>query len=336
MTNEPSVPPPPATSPPRRHVPTWLKWVLGASVVLILISAIGGSTSELSKNAPAGAKVGTWDAECEAGIFNTCDEEEAVDNLKAVEVHCRWSGPDVIVHVKLDSTFNARLEVGVVPRYVIEDGGQHGTSFGSEETKVVDARGSVIFDINAGHPKGVPVGAPISECKPKLYNVALKGADAAPVETKAPTSSGNAQGSSKPAAPALPRKPRSPRERLRVALRKLDARLVESSSAELTIHAKTPAGGLQGASTGDLNRAAQDIFMSVYRDAGYTRATVIVFKGGLVDTRTGKDLPDVNTGIFTMSRSDAAAIDWDDEDRLLIIDWTNFRDFAHPALKQDD
>lgn len=37
-----------------------------------------------------------------------------------------------------------------------------------------------------------------------------------------------------------------------------------------------------------------------------------------------------------MSRADAAAIKWSDEDRLMLIDWASYRDFAHPALKQDE
>ena len=37
-----------------------------------------------------------------------------------------------------------------------------------------------------------------------------------------------------------------------------------------------------------------------------------------------------------MSRADAKAINWSDESEVQFIDWSNFRVFAHPALKQDD
>ena len=70
--------------------------------------------------------------------------------------------------------------------------------------------------------------------------------------------------------------------------------------------------------------------------AGYTRASSIVFRGGLYDTRTGNDKPNGTTGIYRMSRPQAAAIRWRDKDRLLYIEWNNYRDFAHPALKQDE
>jgi hypothetical protein len=52
-----------------------------------------------------------------------------------------------------------------------------------------------------------------------------------------------------------------------------------------------------------------------------------------VDSRTGEDLPDANTGIYTMPAGLAGQIDWSDEDGLLNIDWSNYRDFCHPALE---
>ena len=54
----------------------------------------------------------------------------------------------------------------------------------------------------------------------------------------------------------------------------------------------------------------------------------------LVDSSTGKELPDVNTGIFTMPDGQAKQIDWSDEEALLNIDWSIYRDFCHPALKE--
>jgi hypothetical protein len=148
-----------------------VRLALIAAMASLSVAACG--SGDLSANAPAGATAGTWDGECEAGFLNQCSDESARKKLEPVEVYCLWKGSRVSVHVKLNNRYNARLKVGVVPRYVIKDGGQHGTSFGSEVTHRVDAQGAVTFDINAGHPKGVPDGTEISECKPKLYDVAL-------------------------------------------------------------------------------------------------------------------------------------------------------------------
>ena len=139
-----------------------------------------------------------------------------------------------------------------------------------------------------------------------------------------------------PAQPPPQAAPLSPREKLEDTLARLDAKIESTSGREISIEAKTPQGGFDGASTGDLNRKAGQIFKAIHGDAAYRRASGIVFKGGLVDTRTGRNLPDVNTGIYEMSRADAAAVDWADEDRLFAIDWKNFRVFAHRALKQDE
>jgi hypothetical protein len=108
---------------------------------------------------------------------------------------------------------------------------------------------------------------------------------------------------------------------------------VSFEGAEAQVTAKTPEGGLQGASCGDLNDGAKAIFKKIYTDGGWTGPAVIVYKGGLVSTTTGEDLPDVNTGIFTMPAGQAQQINWSSDDTLLNIDWSNYRDFCHPALK---
>jgi len=77
---------------------------------------------------------------------------------------------------------------------------------------------------------------------------------------------------------------------------------------------------------------AQAIFQKVYKDTGWRKRAVLVYKGGLVDKTTGKELPDVNTGIFTMPATQARQIDWSDDDALSNLDWSFYRDFCHPAL----
>jgi hypothetical protein len=164
-----------------KALPTFVKWILGIVAAFFAIGILGAifdsGDSQQDDDAPAGAKVGTWDGECEAGFLNKCENEGARDKLDPVSVYCTWNQSDVVVHVELRSHYNARLKVSVIPRYLIEDGGQHGTAFGSEVAQVVEAQGTAMFDINAGHPKGVPVGTAISECKPKLYDVALSDAE---------------------------------------------------------------------------------------------------------------------------------------------------------------
>ncbi len=123
---------------------------------------------------------------------------------------------------------------------------------------------------------------------------------------------------------------------LEVALADLDARVDQVSGSNILVEATTPSGGFEGASTGDLNRAAGAIFTAIYRDTVYRRPVVILFRGGLVDTKTGADVPDVKTGQFRMSRRDASAVDWDAADEIAFIEWGNFREFAHPAIKQDE
>lgn len=138
-------------------------------------------------------------------------------------------------------------------------------------------------------------------------------------------------------APLSTRPPRiTPRDRLDAALRTLDANVQSVTSDKIVIAADTPSGGFEGASTGDLNMEAGQIFAAIYGRAGYGRSSVIVFSGGLINTKTGNDKPDSRTGIYRMSSQEAGAIRWLDEDRLLNIAWQNYREFAHPALKVDE
>jgi hypothetical protein len=106
----------------------------------------------------------------------------------------------------------------------------------------------------------------------------------------------------------------------------------EGTEAQVTV--KTPEGGLQGASCGDLDDGAQAVFETIYNDAGWKGGAVTVFQGGLVDKATGEELPEANTGIYTMHSGQAKQINWSDETALLNIDWSIYRDFCHPALNR--
>jgi hypothetical protein len=140
--------------------------VLSVSLTLL----VGASLSGCGQTGEGSSKV---DTECEAGLLNECDEEEAADSLEWSDVSCRWKRSDVVVEATAKSDFNATLDVSLIPRYTIEKGGQHGTAFGSEEHKTIKPGGEVTFSINAGSPKGVPDGANIEKCNPKVYDVDL-------------------------------------------------------------------------------------------------------------------------------------------------------------------
>ena len=103
--------------------------------------------------------------------------------------------------------------------------------------------------------------------------------------------------------------------------------------AEVLVTAQTPEGGLEGASCGDLDDGAQAIFETIYNDAGWKRGAGLFYEGGLVDSTTGEELPERITGTYTMPAGQARRIEWSDEDVLLNIDWSNYRDFCHAALQ---
>jgi hypothetical protein len=102
---------------------------------------------------------------------------------------------------------------------------------------------------------------------------------------------------------------------------------------EVQVTATTPKGGLNGPGCGDLDDGAKAIFQKIYDDAGWRKGASIGYEGGLVSKATGKEVPNVNTGIFTMSAGQSKRIDWSDDDALSNIDWSIYRSFCHPALQ---
>ena len=142
-------------------------------------------------------------------------------------------------------------------------------------------------------------------------------------------------------------KPPSSKQRVKDALSDVDAggyvgkvkvqKVVRGGSVGsggLDIYVTTPEGGLSGASWDDLDKESGAIFQAVYGEAHYRNVVGIIYRGGLVNSETGKELPDVNTGIYRMTGSQAKDIDWSDDDAVKYnIKWDNYREFAHPALK---
>jgi hypothetical protein len=71
----------------------------------------------------------------------------------------------------------------------------------------------------------------------------------------------------------------------------LEIKDVSFEGTEAQVTAKTPEGGFEGASCGDLDDGAQAVFETIYNDGGWKGAAVLVYQGGLVDTATGEELP---------------------------------------------
>jgi len=121
-----------------------------------------------------------------------------------------------------------------------------------------------------------------------------------------------------------PTKPRSQNEKLRDALKRAEpagagqvkVRKINFGKA-LAIHLRTPEGGFDGPSDRDLDNSVAATLKAVYGEAKYpaTKETVVVFEGGLVDTTTGKELPDANTAIYTIKGSQAKEIGGSEGDR---------------------
>ena len=102
----------------------------------------------------------------------------------------------------------------------------------------------------------------------------------------------------------------------------------------VNVTAATPEGGFEGASTQDIDWQAQAIFTAIYDDTGFDGGAQVLLTGGRVDAETGEDLPDAKTGSYEMTPAQAKKIDWGDGDALDSIDWSLYRTFASPALKQ--
>jgi hypothetical protein len=141
-----------------------------ATMLVVSFTAAGCASQASGGNVPNGAVGGEFSKEC-GGLFKECSDKDAAKALDVSDVWCRWSGRDVIVHASVTNGFNANVKLSIVPRYFIENGGQHGAAFGSDVPMKVGAAQTKTFETNAGHPKGVPAGTPISDCKPKLQDI---------------------------------------------------------------------------------------------------------------------------------------------------------------------
>jgi hypothetical protein len=118
-----------------------------------------------------------------------------------------------------------------------------------------------------------------------------------------------------------------------VAVGDSEVRSVDVNGQLAVVTLSTPEGGFEGPSTNDTDGLASAALAEVYEDAGWNGAAFVEFRGGLVDSATGRDLPNAPTANYRVERSAAKQIDWSDEEVLFIIDWGIYRGLCHPALK---
>jgi hypothetical protein len=114
------------------------------------------------------------------------------------------------------------------------------------------------------------------------------------------------------------------------AVADLEVKRIERSPTFLQVTLATPEGGFEGASVDDLDGSAGAAFKAIYGDTDWRKDASVTFTGGLVDTRTGKEAPNEETGIYRLTASEARRIEWDN---AVAVDWSQYRVFAHPALK---
>jgi hypothetical protein len=118
-----------------------------------------------------------------------------------------------------------------------------------------------------------------------------------------------------------------------LAVGESDVRSVNVSGRLLSMTLTTPEGGFEGASTDDTDALASAALSKAYEDGGGRGPAFVEFRGGLVDSATGRELPNARTVSYRIDRGRAKQIDWSDDEVLFAIDWGLYRLFCHPAIK---
>lgn len=151
----------------------------------------------------------------------------------------------------------------------------------------------------------------------------------------------------KPAAAEKPAKPEpvDPADEIRDALDDVPDSIYDVNVKDVymlgntaTVELETPEGGLEGASTYDMNNMVAAVYRRIFTETDQVRPVMIQFSGGLINAKTGADLPDAITGVYVIRTPEVKQIDWDDEDTVMYggIDWSLYRTMLHPAIKEDD
>jgi hypothetical protein len=112
-----------------------------------------------------------------------------------------------------------------------------------------------------------------------------------------------------------------------------EVRSVKVTGQLVEIILSTPEGGFEGASTDDTDALTSAALAKVYGDADWRGAASVEFRGGLVDSATGRPLPNAPTVSYRVNRNAARRIDWSDEEALYNIDWSIYRGLCQPAIK---
>jgi hypothetical protein len=118
-----------------------------------------------------------------------------------------------------------------------------------------------------------------------------------------------------------------------VAVGDSKVRSVKVNGQLVDITLSTPEGGFEGPSTDDTDGLASAALAKVYEDGDWRGAAYVEFRGGLVDSATGRPLPNAPTVSYRVERNAARQIDWSNEEALFAIDWGIYRGFCHPAIK---
>ena len=118
-----------------------------------------------------------------------------------------------------------------------------------------------------------------------------------------------------------------------LAVGEAEVRSAQRTGQSMKVILSTPEGGFDGPSTDDADALASAAFAKLYADAEWRGGTLVVFRGGLVSSATGRDLPNADTFAYGVERYEAPRIDWTDGDALYVIDWSLYRTFCHPAFK---
>lgn len=155
----------------------WWGWTLLSIAALVVIVAVSSSNGggpagtssgpALPPGAPAGAMAGALSKDCTI----KCTSPDAADNLDVSSIYCAWNGGDVHVHATLTNGMNATVHLSIVPKYYLDKGGQHGTSFGSDIPITLAAHETKNWVGNAGQPEGVAPGLQITACAPRLEDI---------------------------------------------------------------------------------------------------------------------------------------------------------------------
>ena len=101
----------------------------------------------------------------------------------------------------------------------------------------------------------------------------------------------------------------------------------------IMVDLETPEGGFEGPSSDDMNNMVAASFRRIFTETDVEKPVMITFRGGLMNSKTGADLPDQATAVYVIRKPEIRQVDWDDEDTVLYgIDWSLYRTMLHPAF----